>query len=314
MDRLRTVLPTLIGVTLAAGAVAVLRTELRLVTWHGLAADVANVPGARLTLALLLTAANYAVLTGYDFLAFAYLGKDLPWRRIVMTSLLAFAVSNNVGLAMVAGASVRYRFYARWGVTAEELSRIVFSYLVTFWLGLLLIGGIRLARNPLGWVLMSACIGYLAACALRLPPIRLFRLQLPLPSARLAAAQLATSVVQWVSAAAVLQVLLPSGTVPFPALLSAFLAAHLVGIASHVPGGVGVFEGLMVLLLKPFISSAALLPVLIVYRAIYYLLPLSIAAVALVADELHHRRSQGPTKTSRSVSSTRNTSRAVRWR
>ena len=38
---------------------------------------------------------------------------------------------------MLSGASVRYRFYTRWGVTAEELSRIVFSYSVTFWLGLL---------------------------------------------------------------------------------------------------------------------------------------------------------------------------------
>ena len=50
---------------------------------------------------------------------------------------------------MLSGASVRYRFYTRWGVTAEELSRIVFSYSVTFWLGLLLLGGLSLAMSPL---------------------------------------------------------------------------------------------------------------------------------------------------------------------
>ena len=126
-----------------------LRTELRAVTWHGLTADVSNISAWRLALAVLLTAVNYGVLTGYDFLAFAYLGKHLPPRRVAMTSFLAYAISNNVGFAMLSGASVRYRFYTRWGVTAEELSRIVFSYVVTFWLGLLLVGGLSLARSPL---------------------------------------------------------------------------------------------------------------------------------------------------------------------
>jgi len=37
---------------------------------------------------------------------------------------VAYAVSNNVGFAMLSGASVRYRFYTRWGVSAEELSRL----------------------------------------------------------------------------------------------------------------------------------------------------------------------------------------------
>jgi phosphatidylglycerol lysyltransferase len=63
-------------------------------------------------------------------------------------------------------------------------------------------------------------------------------------------------------------------------------------MASHVPGGVGVFEGLMVLLLGPFMTSGDLLPSLVVYRAVYYLLPLALALVGLVADELHQRRSQ----------------------
>ncbi len=86
--------------------------------------------------------------------------------------------------------------------------------------------------------------------------------------------------------------LLPPGHVPFLALLGAFLASQLLGLASHVPGGMGVFEGLMVLLLKPFVPSTNLLPALIAYRVVYYLLPLSVAALVLVADELHQRRSQ----------------------
>ena len=295
--RLRAALPALIGFVLFVAALEVLRTELRSVTWHGLTASLSSFPGWRGALAVLLTFANYGVLTGYDFLAFAYIGKHLPPRRIAMTAFLAYAISSNVGFAMLSGASVRYRFYTRWGVTAEELSRLLFSYAVTFWLGLLLLGGVSLARSPLpaapaGWLLVLASAAYVGASALELGPIRFRTIELPLPPVRLALAQMAISVLDWTAAATVLYVLLPPGSVPFLALTGAFLAAQLLGLISHVPGGVGVFEGLMVVLLKPFLASTDLLPALVAYRAVYYLLPLSIAAVGLVADEVHQRRSQ----------------------
>src|SRR4029077_9405077 len=151
----------------------VLRTELHGVSWHHLSADVAQVHPSRLALALILTALNYAVLTGYDFLAFAYIGKRLPLTQVAFASFLSYAVSNNVGFAMLSGASVRYRFYTRWGLTGEELSRIVLSYSVTFWLGLLGLGGLRLALSPdaagtpahgavavAGWVLLFIPLCY----------------------------------------------------------------------------------------------------------------------------------------------------------
>jgi phosphatidylglycerol lysyltransferase len=305
--RVRAALPALIGFVLFAAALEVLRVELRAVTWHALTADLSGFSAWRLALAVILTFVNYGVLTGYDFLAFEYVGKRLPPRQVAVTSFLAYAISNNVGFAMLSGASVRYRFYTRWGVTAEELSRLVFSYIVTFWLGLLLVGGFSLARSPrpgdiampfvpavapLGWLLMLLSLGYVSAAAFRLGPIRVRGVELPLPPPRLAFAQLAISVMDWTLAAAVLYVLVPPDRVPFVPLVGAFLASQLLGLASHVPGGVGVFEGLMVVLLKPFLPSADLLPSLIAYRAVYYLLPLSIAAIGLVADELHQRRSQ----------------------
>ena len=114
-----------------------------------------------------------------------YVGRRPPWRRVVMTSFLAYAISNNVGFAMLSGASVRYRFYTRWGITAEELSRIVFSYVVTFWLGLLLIGGLSLASAlpARAWSVRSGRLAPVGGCdggepglccrgGLRLGPIR----------------------------------------------------------------------------------------------------------------------------------------------
>ena len=306
LERLRAALPALIGLALFLAALEVLRTELQTVTWHALTADLSNTPAWRVALAAALTAANYVVLTGCDFLAFAYLGKRLPRSRVVLTSFLAYAIANNVGFAMLSGTSVRYRFYTRWGVTADELSRIIFSYVVTFWLGLLFVGGLSLALSelprelglpaaaviPVGWLLVLSSISYVAASALGAGPIRLRRLELPLPPAPIAIAQLGISVLDWTLAGTVLFVLLPGGAVPFLPLLGAFVASQLLGLVSHVPGGMGVFEGLMVLLLGPFVPSVTLLPALIVYRAVYYLLPLAVAALMLVADEIHQRRSQ----------------------
>ena len=100
------------------------------------------------------------------------------------------------------------------------------------------------------------------------------------------------SAIEWALAGAVLYVLLPPSGLSFLQFLGAFLIAILLGMASHVPGGVGVFEGLMVLLLKPYLTSGQLLPALVVYRAVYYLLPLAVALIGLVTDEVRQRRAQ----------------------
>jgi phosphatidylglycerol lysyltransferase len=304
-ERLRRVIPVAIGFFLFLVALEVLRVELRTVTWHELTADVLRTPLSQLGLALVLTILNYIALTGYDFLAFAYIGKTLPRGRIAVASFLAYAISHNVGFAMLSGASVRYRFYTRWGVTAEDLSRIVVSYSVTFWLGLLGLGGLSVVLSPLpsarelpahlflapiGWLLMLVPAAYLLATVVRRQPLHLWNFELPVPSPALAVGQCLLSAAEWALAGAVLYVLLPSGAPPFLEFIGIFLVAILIGMASHVPGGLGVFDGLLVVLLKPYLTSGQVLPALAVYRAVYYLLPLMVAVTGLVADEARQRR------------------------
>ena len=305
-ERLRQAIPIVIGLVLFFVALDVLRIELHAVKLQDLSAAVLQTPPSHLALAIALTFLNYLVLTGYDLLAFAYIGKSLPRARVVVASFLAYAISNNVGFAMLSGASVRYRFYTRWGVTAEELSRIVFCYLVAFWLGLFGLGGLSLLVSPLlsapelparalllpvAWLLMLVPPAYLVATLLRRRPLQLWRFTLPLPSPRIAAGQVLISAIDWTLAGSVLYILLPPTDLSFLQFLGAFLISVLLGMVSHVPGGIGVFEGLMVLLLKPYLPSGQLLPSLVVFRAVYYLLPLSVALVGLVADEVRQRRS-----------------------
>lgn len=306
-ERVRRAVPVTIGLVLFFAALNVLWLELRTMSWHALSADIFATPYDRLALAVVLTCINYGALTGYDLLAFAYIGKHLPRRHIAAASFLSYAISNNIGFAMLSGASVRYRFYTRWGVTAEELSRIVFSYSVTFWLGLFALGGVSLLMSdrpgefglpisafltPAAWLLIAIPPLYLIATATRRTPLRLRGFALPLPSTRIAVAQLLLSVVEWSLAGAVLYVLLPASALTFLQFLGIFLIAILLGMLSHVPGGVGVFEGLMVLLLKPHLELPAILSALVVFRAVYYLLPLSIAVVGLVIDETRQRRAR----------------------
>ena len=307
VDRRRSVdaLPAVAALVLFFAALEVLRIELRTVSWAELSADVMGVPRLALAVAFALTVFNYAVLTGYDLVALAYVGKRLPRPSVMLTSFLAYAISNTVSFAMISGASVRYRFYSRWGVTGEELSRIVFSYSVTFWLGLFALGGLSLIVMPAsasgvlpagsaaavaGWLILLIPIAYIAATVVRREPLRLWRIELPLPAPRLAVMQLVLSSIDWVLAGAVLYVLLPPSDLAFLPFMGVFLISILLGMASHVPGGLGVFEGVMVLLLRPYLQSGQLLSALVVYRAVYYLLPLTVALLVLVADEILQRR------------------------
>ena len=300
-------LAPLAGAALFFAALAVLHRELRDVHYAELSAAVARLPSGRVLLALLLTALNYLVLTGYDQLAVAYAGLRLHRGRVALAGFVSYAISNNLGFGILSGAAVRFRFYTRWGVGALDLSKIVLFQSTTFWLGLLALGGATLGFAPhpwlrdlpaaplvraLGLALLGLGLAYAVLPLARQAPLRLGRFEVPVPTARLAAGQFVLSILDWSLAAAVLQALLPPGAVPFGELLGAFLAAQIVGLVSHVPGGLGVFETLMVLALKPYLPAGSVLPALVLYRAVYYLLPLAAALALLVADEVSERRAQ----------------------
>ena len=295
----------LLSLGLLAAALWTLDAELERVSFRQLTHAVTAVPLPAVLAALGLTALNYLVLTGYDQFAFVYAGRTLSRWRITLASFVGYAISNNVGFALLSGTSARYRFYSRWGLSAEELSRIVLFYSGTFWLGLFVLGGWSLLVVPAaelpafaaplvvrlcGGLLLLAAAGYAAAPFLWRRPVRVRGFEVALPRPRLVAVQFALSTLDWALAAAVLWVLLPAPRPPFGLLVAGFLAAQLLALVSHVPGGLGVFESLVILFLRSAAPVATLLPALVAYRAIYYLLPLAGALVVLLADELHQRR------------------------
>jgi phosphatidylglycerol lysyltransferase len=293
-----------IGAVLFVAAVWVLHRELRQVRYREVAEAVRALPPARLLLAFVFTFANYAILTGFDLLAFEYVGKRIAGWKVALASYTGYAVSNSVGFALISGTSVRYRFYTRWGLTAAELSQVVVFYFGTFWLGLLVLGGLSLAFDPhpallremgggvrvLGAALLLTGAAYAAAAMLRRGPLRVWKLELPLPPPRLVGGQFLLSTLDWALAAGVFYALLPPTPLTFAEVLSAFLAAQILGLLSHVPGGLGVFEGTMVLLLRRYLPTEQVFSTLVLYRIVYYLIPLAVALVILIADEVRQRR------------------------
>lgn len=291
----------------AVTAIVLLGRELNTYRYRDLMRQVWTLPHSHLALALLLTVVAYGVLPGYDAIALAYVEHPLPVRRIAFGSFIAYALSHSLGFPLLSGGPIRYRFWSVWGLSTSEIAQAISFAGATFLIGMIAVGGvvfvleptstIRLLRLPLtslkpaGVLCLVLIAAYLALSVTSYRTFRLFEWEFPVPSGRLAAAQLLVAVVDWSAAGAVLYVLLPPGyRLSFLPVLGVFLLAQFAGILSHVPGGLGVFEAIVVLLLKPYLPAASIVGSLIAYRAIYYLLPLVIAIAFLIAFEVQRRR------------------------
>jgi len=296
----------LIGLALFVAALWVLHRALAEYRYQDVVAYLEGLPHLQLAAALLATALSYLVTTGYDWLALRYIRRPLPWPKVGFAALLSYAFSNSVGLSVLTSSSLRYRLYSSWGLTAVEIAKIVVFATLTLWLGILAVGGAVLALNPLdleaipnlaldgqslGFLMLMLPAIYVLLGLLRRRPLELGPWQLPMVRPRLALPQLAVGALDWIVASVVLYVLLPAlGTVGFGHVLGVFLVAQIVGLLSHVPGGLGVFESLVLLLLQDRLLAADLLGALLAYRLVYYLLPLVLAAIALGAYELRHQK------------------------
>ncbi|MEK1904354.1 MAG: bifunctional lysylphosphatidylglycerol flippase/synthetase MprF, partial [Pseudomonas sp.] len=114
--------------------------------------------------------------------------------------------------------------------------------------------------------------------------IRLGKSSLRLPGLRLSLLQLLITLVDVCAAAGVLYLLLPDAP-PLGAFMLVYLLALAAGVLSHVPGGVGVFEAVLLAAFAGQLGAAPLAAALLLYRLIYIGLPLVIACLLLLGNE-----------------------------
>jgi uncharacterized membrane protein YbhN (UPF0104 family) len=296
----RGILGTALSLVLFAGAVFVLRSELRQHSLHEILGELRSFPPVRLVLSLAATVLGYLALVGYDAVSLTALGRKLSFRRIAYAAFLGYAFANSLPFSVVTGAAVRYRLYSQWGLGRDEAARVITLNTITYVVGLLASAGLAFAIQPvlvpgflrlplhsvrpLGFVCLAMVAAYIAWSSRPGGDLKLWRWKLPRPTLGRALAQIAVSMADWVLSGAALYVLLPH-KVPFQVFFAVFLLGQIAGLVAQVPAGLGVFEAVMLWGLTPALSTPAVLIGLVAYRLVYFLLPLALATAIWVWRE-----------------------------
>ena len=317
----RKVAAPVLALVLFVFAILLLHRLLKQYHFNELRSAFHAIPADKILLGMFFTALSYLVLTLYDTLAFQYIKKPLAYGRIALTSFISYTFANNTGsLSIFTSSTIRYRFYSGWGFSGIEVARIIGFCMVSFWLGFLFLGGLSFLASPpahvlslpvtrpaflrfLGMLFLLLVGVYLAFSMRRKTSLKLAKWEFSLPPPRLALAQTAFAAMDLLAFSGALYMLLPEMSLPFAGFVSLVLFALMLGLLSNVPGGLGVFESIMLLALTPYAGGPQIIGALLMFRAIYYLLPLALAIITLGGLEIGSRRA-GITRVTTTITKT----------
>lgn len=289
-------------------ALWVLHRELNRFHYHDIIAYLSLVPSWHILLALILTAINYGLLSFFDVLALRYTRTPLPYRTAAPVSFISYALGHSFGNTLLTGGSIRFRMYASEGLGALDITKVVLFCGSTFWIGYLFMAGLAftidppdilsllhfhlpfMSLHPIGFLFLSIFLLYLGFALLRRKPWVFRGIELAIPSWRIALIQILLGALDLSLACGTLYALLPHDiALSFISFIGIFLLAILTGIISQVPGGLGVFETVIVVLLGDGVAGSHIMGALLIFRGIYYLLPLLSGALLLGFMEFKHR-------------------------
>jgi uncharacterized membrane protein YbhN (UPF0104 family) len=257
-----------------------------------------------LMLAGLCLAGVFLTLTLYDFFALRTIGRcDVPYHAAALSSFASFSIGHNIGAVLVASAAIRFRIYSAWGLGAVEVLKVCFVTGLTFWLGNAVVLGLAVSFRPdaasainqlapeinrgVAMAALSVIILYLFWLAAKPRIIGIGNWTITLPGPRLTLVQIAIGFVDLTLCSLAMYFLMPDTPgIEFPALLVIFLTATLLGFLSHAPSGLGVFDAAMLVGLHQF-ETGELVASLLLFRFLYYLLPLTAALTFLGVREMH---------------------------
>ena len=253
-------------------------------------------------------AAGYITLTFYDLFALRTIGRtEIPYRVAALAGFTSYAVGHNVGASVFSGGAVRYRIYSAWGLSVIEVTKICFVAGLTFWLGNATVLGLGILHAPqaaraidqlppwanrvLAVILLVLLAAYVAWVWVKPRVIGRDGWQVTLPGGPLTLLQIAIGIVDLACCAAAMYMLVPDEpNLGFVTVAVIFVAATLLGFASHAPGGLGVFDAAMMVALWQF-DKEDLLAGLLLFRLLYYIIPFVISLAILGVRELRLGRS-----------------------
>ncbi|MES2885373.1 MAG: bifunctional lysylphosphatidylglycerol flippase/synthetase MprF [Pseudomonadota bacterium] len=293
-------LPALMALLLLGLALLALRELTQEINYKDVLVQMRATPVSALLLSAGFTAISFAALACYDLSGLTYLKIRLPWRTVALGSFAGYAMGNTVGMGVLTGGAVRLRVYGAMGMDTIQVAQLMGFISAGFGLGITFIGAIGLlwgaervetAVGVPAWVIHG--VGIFTLCFIswviylcsRGRPLVMFGKSMPLPSTRLALIQIGVSALDLLFAALALWVLLPAADVHFMGFLAFYVIGVSLGIILHIPGGVGIFEAMILLAYRDSLPPSALAGALVLFRAIYYLAPLALAVTLLVLRE-----------------------------
>ncbi|WEX78522.1 bifunctional lysylphosphatidylglycerol flippase/synthetase MprF [Sinorhizobium numidicum] len=289
---------TLLIIALFGAAIFHLTAEVQ---YDDVTSALADTRWTSIAAAILFTALSFFALTFYDVGALDYIKRKLPYADVALTAACAYAVGNTAGFGPLSGGAIRYRSYSRLGLEPEDIARIIAFVTLAFGLGLATVGCLSLLTvaeyvAPLTGLepfwLRAIAIVVLAGLLMVLVVARnghefsLGRLTLRLPDSKVSSRQFLVTALDLGASATVLYVLLPAGAIGWPAFLAIYCVAVGLGVLSHVPAGLGVFETVIVATLGRAADVDTILGALVLYRLIYHVLPLLIAIIVIIGMEV----------------------------
>ncbi len=290
-------------------ALWVLRREVKASHYNDVLLYLRQIPPRNFLLAFLASLGSYFALTFYDFLGLRHIQKPLSYPKTALTSFIAYTFSHNIGASLLTGGGIRYRLYSAWGLTAGEAANVLVTCGMTFWAGFMTMGAVffflqppeippslRLPFDPSNSVLPAgvfcvlAVTAYLLSAVFIKKTIRIFRWNFPTPTIGLALSQMAVGSLDWTCSGAALYLLLPPNSLSFPSFLAIYLLSQIIGFASQVPGGLGVLETVVVLLLSPSLPASDVLGAMLAFRMAYYVIPFVMGLVSFALYEINRNK------------------------
>ncbi len=271
-----------------------------------LRAHIAALSTRQMVLAGGLTILSYLMLTFYDALALKQINaRFIGYGTTALASFTSYAVSFTLGFPLLTAGAVRLWIYGSKGLSAPKIASLTVIAGLTFWLGMGLVLGFSLAFHPselsklnhlgtklnlvIGGSILGVVGAYLVFIAMRTRRMNVQGWKLVLPNLNVTLGQIILGVTDVCASAGVLYVLLPENSgVAFQIFIAAYVFGHILGLASHAPGGAGVFEATMLSALWQ-ISSSGLLGAIILYRLFYYIVPFIFALILLGIYEIRKR-------------------------
>ena len=283
-----------VSVVIAGLAIFALSHALRNVDYDEVFGAVRRTNAGTVVLALMLVATSYGSLTLYDLLALRTMGRtDVPYRIAALASLTSYPIAHGVGAVALIAPVIRYRIYSYHRLGVFDVANISFLTGLTFWLGNLTTLGLSLLVVPDAislidflpapvnrWLAVALLLGVFAFLlwTWRRPRrIGTRRWPVRLPSGPVVLLQIAIGIVDLGAAALAMYVLIPAGLdIGIFRVIAVFIAATLLGFASHTPAGIGVFDAAILIGLGGE-GRESLIAALLIFRVLYHFLPFVIA-------------------------------------